>query len=51
VDECRKPGLLFDAMAGQQKPVSYLTTGQDVPDDIEVASEAGLLALLLRNGE
>lgn len=51
VDECRKPGLIFDVLANSDKPVSYLTTGQDVPEDIEVATESGLLNLLFRNGE
>jgi flagellar biosynthesis protein FlhF len=51
VDECSKPGLLFDVAANHGKPLSYLTTGQDVPDDIEVATETGLLALFLKDGE
>jgi flagellar biosynthesis protein FlhF len=51
VDECRKPGLIFDVLSNSDKPVSYITTGQDVPDDIEVATQSGLLNLLFRNGE
>jgi flagellar biosynthesis protein FlhF len=51
VDECTKPGMIFNVLANCEKPVSYLTTGQDVPDDIEVASEKGLLNLLFGNGE
>lgn len=51
VDECSKPGLIFDVAANHNKPVSYLTTGQDVPDDIEVAGETGLLNLFLKDGE
>ncbi|MBI4830380.1 MAG: flagellar biosynthesis protein FlhF, partial [Candidatus Lindowbacteria bacterium] len=39
VDECAKPGMLFNVLSSCGKPVSYLTTGQDVPDDIEVATE------------
>ncbi|UCD56281.1 MAG: flagellar biosynthesis protein FlhF [Candidatus Hydrogenedentota bacterium] len=50
VDECRKPGPIFDVLASCEKPISYLTTGQDVPDDIEVATEEGLLNLLFGNG-
>ncbi len=51
VDECRRPGMLFDILACSEKPISYLTTGQDVPDDIEVATAPGLLNLLFRDGE
>jgi len=51
VDECTNPGMIFNVLASCEKPVSYLTTGQDVPDDIEVASEKGLLDLLFGNGE
>jgi flagellar biosynthesis protein FlhF len=51
VDESTKPGLILDTAAGSDKPISYLTTGQDVPDDIEVATESAMLALILRNSE
>ena len=51
IDECTNPGMIFNVLASCDKPVSYLTTGQDVPDDIEVASEKGLLNLLFGNGE
>jgi flagellar biosynthesis protein FlhF len=51
VDECSKPGVIFNVMAERNRPLSYLTTGQDVPEDIEMATEAGLLALLFGNGE
>ncbi|GAB4346979.1 MAG: flagellar biosynthesis protein FlhF [Candidatus Abyssubacteria bacterium] len=51
VDECRKPGLILEVLATCDKPVSYLTTGQDVPDDIEVATQSGLLSLLFRNAD
>ena len=51
VDECRKPGVIFNVLANCEKPVSYLTTGQDVPDDIEVAAEQGLLNLMFRGDE
>ncbi|RJP69881.1 MAG: flagellar biosynthesis protein FlhF [Candidatus Abyssobacteria bacterium SURF_17] len=48
-DECTKPGLILDVLASSEKPVSYLTTGQDVPDDIEVATEESLLNLLFKD--
>jgi flagellar biosynthesis protein FlhF len=51
IDECRKPGVIFDVLSNCEKPISYITTGQDVPDDIEVATHKGLLDLLFRNGE
>ncbi len=47
-DECTSPGVIFNALAACDKPISYITTGQDVPEDIEVASEKGLLKLLFR---
>ena len=48
LDECASPGLIFNVLAASDKPISYITTGQDVPDDIEVASEQGLIKLLFR---
>jgi flagellar biosynthesis protein FlhF len=51
IDECRKPGLIFNVLSNCEKPVSYITTGQDVPEDIEVATEPGLLNLLFRDGK
>ena len=51
VDECAGPGVIFNVLARSGKPVSYITTGQDVPDDIEVASEERLLDLLFRKTE
>jgi flagellar biosynthesis protein FlhF len=51
VDECNKPGVIFNVLSNSEKPVSYLTTGQDVPDDIEVCTEKKLLDLLFRDDE
>ncbi len=51
IDETQKPGMIFDILAAHDKPVSYITTGQDVPDDIEVATESGLVGLLFRSSE
>jgi len=51
VDECTSPGIIFNVLSSSDKPVSYVTTGQDVPDDIELASEKGLLDLLFRKSE
>jgi flagellar biosynthesis protein FlhF len=51
VDECAAPGIIFNVLSASEKPISYITTGQDVPDDIEVASEERLLDLLYRKNE
>ncbi len=51
VDECAAPGIIFNVLSVSDKPISYITTGQDVPDDIEVASEQRLLDLLYRKNE
>ena len=51
VDECTSPGIIFNVLSNSDKPISYITTGQDVPDDIELASEKGLLDLLFRKSE
>ena len=51
VDESKKPGIIFNVLSSCKKPVSYLTTGQDVPDDIEVATAQGLLNLLFGNDQ
>ena len=51
VDECASPGIIFNVLSHSDKPISYVTTGQDVPDDIEVASEKGLLDLLFGKEE
>jgi len=51
VDECTSPGIIFNVLSNSEKPVSYITTGQDVPDDIELASEKGLLDILFRKSK
>jgi len=51
VDECTNSGIIFNVLSNCDTPISYLTTGQDVPDDIEVASEQGLLDLLFGKSE
>ena len=37
LDEAAGPGAILSAARRIQLPISYLTTGQDVPDDIEAA--------------
>ncbi len=51
VDECTNPGMIFNVLSSGVVPISYMTTGQDVPDDIELASEQGLMDLLFRKSE
>jgi flagellar biosynthesis protein FlhF len=46
VDELPGHGKLLDIATLSPHPVSYLTTGQDVPDDIETARPERLAALI-----
>jgi len=48
VDECRSLGCLYDVIQDLGKPVSYVTTGQNVPRDIEPASPESLAKLILQ---
>ncbi|MCX5836690.1 MAG: flagellar biosynthesis protein FlhF [Deltaproteobacteria bacterium] len=49
VDECSRFGQLYDVLDGIGKPVAYMTTGQNVPKDIEKASPETLAKLILQN--
>lgn len=49
VDECRQLGPLFDVLSELKKPVSYLTTGQNVPKDIERTSPERLARMMFQN--
>jgi flagellar biosynthesis protein FlhF len=49
IDETLSFGHLFNALISFKKPVSYITTGQRVPEDIEPAS-AGSLSEIFLNG-
>jgi flagellar biosynthesis protein FlhF len=46
IDELPAAGKLLDAIPIARQPVSYVTTGQDVPDDIETARPQYLAALI-----
>jgi len=48
IDETDCYGTLFSAMGRKRKPVSYLTTGRRVPDNIEVATVKRFTALVLK---
>ncbi len=47
LDELEAPGALLGAVALSTRPISYLTTGQTVPDDIEPANRDRLARLIL----
>ncbi len=46
-DETREHGLLLNLAAGFQVPLSYLGTGQNVPNDIEAAVPERMAAMVL----
>ncbi|MBI3604671.1 MAG: flagellar biosynthesis protein FlhF [Nitrospirae bacterium] len=46
-DEVRPLGFLLTVMKTNRKPISYLTTGQRVPDDIEIATPKKMTELIL----
>jgi len=48
VDEASSFGSIYNLAAKTQLPPSYLTVGQEVPDDIEVTTPGRLAELLLR---
>ena len=48
LDETDSMMPLFDAVRERGLPISYLGTGQRVPDDLRRATPAGLAAVLLR---
>ncbi len=47
VDETQDFSGLFNQLCRHRAPVSYLTTGQRIPEDIELASRQRIVALLL----
>jgi flagellar biosynthesis protein FlhF len=48
LDETTCHGALFGLPVASRLPLSYLTTGQNVPDDIEIATPRGVADYLLR---
>jgi flagellar biosynthesis protein FlhF len=50
LDETRSFGSMFDVVAQSEKPVSYLTTGQNVPRDIERANPDRIAKLIVGHG-
>jgi flagellar biosynthesis protein FlhF len=47
LDEAAKVGPMIDYLSASKLPVSYLTTGQDVPEQIEPATAERLVELVL----
>lgn len=50
LDETLSPGSMFNQLLRFSHPVSYLGTGQCVPEDIRLASHKNLLAFLFPSG-
>lgn len=46
-DEVGGPGLIYSLVQKHGRPLSYITTGQNVPDDFEIASTAKITQALL----
>ncbi len=46
-DETQKCGTILNQIMKQSLPVSYITTGQNVPEDIEEAEREKLLKLIV----
>jgi flagellar biosynthesis protein FlhF len=47
LDETVSYGAVFNVLKSLDRPVSFFTTGQNVPNDIEVASSARLVSFLM----
>lgn len=48
IDEACNMGTVFSLMHHVPRPISYIATGQNVPDDIELAKPERLTTLMLR---
>ncbi len=48
VDETSTPGTMLNLSVKLKKPVSYITFGQDVPDDIMVAESLKISSLIVK---
>ena len=49
LDECRSFGSLYDVLDQAGTPVSYVTNGQNVPQDIEDVSAREMARLIISN--
>ncbi len=50
VDETNTPGSMLNLVVKMKKPVSFVSFGQDVPEDIMVAEPLKLASLIIRKG-
>ncbi|SCY13575.1 flagellar biosynthesis protein FlhF [Alkaliphilus peptidifermentans] len=48
IDEATSYGTIINTAIETQKPISYITTGQSVPDDIELISVDKIVSLLIK---
>ncbi|HLG96570.1 MAG TPA: hypothetical protein VKX49_09710 [Bryobacteraceae bacterium] len=51
LDETRSPGAAISVAIEAGKPLSFLASGQSIPEDIEVASATAVLSKLFRRDE
>jgi flagellar biosynthesis protein FlhF len=51
LDEAPQPGRIADLLAACQLPLTYVTSGQNVPSDIQPASSAHLAKLILPDAD
>jgi flagellar biosynthesis protein FlhF len=49
IDETSRFGILYDVINRARKPVSYLTCGQNIPQDIEEVTPQKVASLMVRN--
>ena len=42
-----KVGVVFDVLSRIQKDLSFITTGQEIPRDIEIADSGRIASLIL----
>jgi flagellar biosynthesis protein FlhF len=47
LDETVSYGTILNVLKSLNRPISFFTTGQNVPNDIEIASRARLAGLLM----
>ncbi|MCK8826296.1 flagellar biosynthesis protein FlhF [Natroniella acetigena] len=51
IDETNSLGIIFEVMTKAEKPLSYVTLGQDVPEDIKIAESDELAADIVKGFE
>jgi len=51
LDECRHFGPLINNALGSGYPLSYITLGQNLADDLEITKPEVLASLLLTGGD